>query len=444
MLDRYAVAPPKGEPWDLLIVTTAEMQSVFTDYAAYKQTAFGLTTHVATMEDVLAESDGVDPADKLRNFIRTAYADHATQWAILGGDADGPDQAAQLVPMRCLYGHGETTINNCLAGDIYYSNLDGTWNENGNAVYGEADDGEDGGEVDLLAELYVGRIAADDVVETDRQIAKIEAYDAAAPLLSTILYGEKLWPAPAVWGSDLKELAYAEMPGFDALRLNDKDGSFTPDALVAAINSNEHQIVNASEHGNWYNGLGLYSIDLGQVHNQLPELANTSPFLGYSQGCYSGSFDNRTVFGTYIGSDCIAEELTTGLDAGAFAMVVNSREGFANWDADGGASSEFDVAFMAAAFGNAPRLGQALVEARETKIGELDGNAGANRWIFFDLNLLGDPHQPLKLCASGDDDDDDNDNDDNDAADDDNDAATDDDDDQAGGDDDDDDAGCGC
>ncbi|MCL4235754.1 MAG: hypothetical protein KJ042_14675, partial [Deltaproteobacteria bacterium] len=119
----------------------------------------------------------------------------------------------------------------------------------------------------------------------------------------------------------------------------------------------------------------------------------------------------------------------------------------------GGASSEFDIAFMREVFANnVTALGEALAAARETFVGLLDDNEGANRWIFLDLNLLGDPHQSFKTSVPGPDDDADDDISDDDADDD---AATDDDadddatedDDDATGDDaadSDDDSGCGC
>ncbi|NLH46994.1 MAG: hypothetical protein GX444_00160 [Myxococcales bacterium] len=443
----YRARRPKAEDWTYLVVAPAALADAFADYLDYQTQQSGLSAHLETIEDILAATAGEDNADRLRNFLRTAYADHGTQWVLLGGDADGADPAGQLVPLRCLSARAETTVvDHCIPGDLFFGNLDGPWDDNGNGWYGEEDDGADGGDVDLLAELYVGRIAADTAAEVATQLAKIMAYDDQPARPAAILVGEKLWPAPVVWGGDLKDLAFAEMPGFTALTLYERDGTFSHEALRAAINSDEYSIINASEHGNWYNILGLYSIAVGPVQNDLPFLSNTRPFFGYSHGCFSGSFDNRTMFDTYLETDSIAEELTTGMTAGAFALVANSREGFANWSETGGASSEFDIAFMHAVFADGfTSLGQALTAARESKVGELDGNAGANRWVFYDLNLLGDPHQALKIVAEpGDDDDDDTAaDDDNDAGDDDSDG-DDDDDIDADVDDDDDDGGCGC
>ncbi|HPQ67760.1 MAG TPA: C25 family cysteine peptidase [bacterium] len=403
VLATYGPATKANEDWQYLVVTTSALSEAFTDYLVYKQQRFGLTTHLATMEDILATTDGQDDADRLRNFLREAYAAHGTRWVLLGGDADGETQSGHLVPLRCMVARAEGTVyDECIPGDLFFGNLDGPWDNNGNGLYGESNDGEDGGEIDLLAELFVGRIPADTVEEARRQLNKILAYDQALAPASAILVGELLWPAPPVWGGDLKDLAFAPMSGMDALRLYARDDTFSGDALRTAINGNEHQIINASEHGNWYNVLGLNSIALGPVVNDLPLLTNTLPFFGYSQGCFSGAFDNCTVIGTYQERDCIAEELLTEIDAGAFAMIVNSREGFANWSETGGASSEYDIAFMEKLFGGAVHMGQALAEARESKIGELDGNANANRWCFFQLNLLGDPHQPLQVLCDAD------------------------------------------
>ncbi len=442
----YIAQAPKADPWDYLIVAPADLADAWQIFADYKATRFALATHVETIEDILAATSGDDPADQLRNFLRTAYADHGTQWVLLGGDANGDDPSAQAVPLRCLTARAETTVyDECIPGDVFFSNLDGTWDYNGNGLFGEIGDGEDGGELDLLAELYVGRVPADNAAQVARWLAKVQTYDDWAAPMNTLLIGELLWPIPPVYGDDLKNLAFAEMTGMTATRLYARDNSFSAEALLEAINSDSFQIVNASEHGNWYNVAGLTSINLGPVQNQLPLLTNEHPFFGYSHGCYSGAFDNRTVAHVYQERDCIVEEMLLTIDAGAFAFVTNSRDGFANWSDTGGASSEYDIAYMRALFGGTAAIGQALVEARETKIGELDGNAGANRWIFYDLNLLGDPQQPLQV-SPGDDDTSDDDTDDDAASDDDVDDDMVDDDDigPSADDDDNDSSGCGC
>lgn len=444
-LAAYRAQPPKDEAWEYLIVTVPAMVEAFSEFAAYKTDTFGLQTHIVTVDEATASQPGEDPAAQLRYFLRDAYSEHGTQWLLLGGDADGWNPARHLVPMRCVHCRAETTIDDeCIPADLYFGNLDGPWDDNGDGLYGDADDGEDGGEVDLLAELYVGRIAADDATEARRQFAKIEAYDAATAPRAAILTGELLWPLPPqVWGGDLKDLAFAEMAGFTALTLYARDETFSAEALIEAINSDSYQIINSSEHGNWFNAFGLLSTQVGQ-------LTNAYPFFGYSNGCYCGSFDNKQPFDDYLEQDCIVEDLTTGQASGAFAAVVNSREGFANWSETGGASSEFDITFMAALFGGTDRLGPALVTARESKIGELDGNENANRWVFMDLNILGDPHQRLKVTDEPGDDDDNDDNNDNDTpVDDDDDDAADDDDNNndeadSSDDDDDNDTGCGC
>ncbi|MCL4235557.1 MAG: hypothetical protein KJ042_13670, partial [Deltaproteobacteria bacterium] len=164
-LDRYSPRASRADAWDMLIVTTADMADAFNEYATYKTETFGLTVHVALVEDILADTTGADTPDKLRNFVRDAYENHDARYLILGGDADGLDPAGHLVPARCLWAHAESVTNPCVAGDLYFGNLDGTWDESGDGVYGEPDDGDGGGEVDLLAEVFVGRIAADDAVE---------------------------------------------------------------------------------------------------------------------------------------------------------------------------------------------------------------------------------------------------------------------------------------
>lgn len=422
LLKAYIPHGAKGDSWEYLIVTNDDMKTVFDEYALYKSEQFEMDAHVETIETILSSFTGDDPAQKLRNFLREAWQNHQTEWVLLGGDADGLEQAGHIVPIRCMHARAEgTVVDDCIPGDVYYANLDGHWDQNGNGLWGESDDGEGGGDVDLLSELYVGRIPADNSAEAQVLIDKIKRYDSQPAPKNALLIGELLWPLPPkVWGGDLKDLVFEEMPGMNAIRLYEEDQSFSTSALINQINSETIHIINASEHGNWYNVIGL-------LNTQLNMLNNDAPFFGYSHGCFSGAFDNRTVWDTYQEVDCIVEDLLTEMESGAFAFVSNSREGFANWSETGGASNEFDITFMQALFGGSYNLGKALVESREAKTGDLEGNEDANRWCFMQLNLLGDPHQPMKLFDDDDDDDDDynNDNDDDQTEDDDNDNAND-------------------
>ncbi len=114
---------------------------------------------------------------------------------LLGGDAD-------LIPVRHVYVESFGAVESAMPTDSYYACLDGPWNGDGDDLWGEPHDGAQGAEIDLLAELYVGRAPVKSAREADNFVNKTVLYETAAhphPAKAVAL-GEYLdnWPT---WGS---------------------------------------------------------------------------------------------------------------------------------------------------------------------------------------------------------------------------------------------------
>ncbi|ENO12233.1 Peptidase family C25 [Thermoplasmatales archaeon SCGC AB-539-C06] len=94
---------------------------------------------------------------------------------LIGGDAD-------IVPDKMLYVFGfdedEYTrpYETEMPVDMYYGYLDGPFNSDDDDRWGEPEDGENGSDVDLIAEIYVGRACADNVLEIDNFVTKTISY----------------------------------------------------------------------------------------------------------------------------------------------------------------------------------------------------------------------------------------------------------------------------
>ena len=119
-------------------------------------------------------------------------------------------------------------------------------------------------------------------------------------------------------------------------------------------------------------------------------MTNTNYLLVYSQGCYSGSMDNRSSSGSYGGTDCFGEALTNAYsDRGAFAYIGNSRYGWYNPGSYvTGASNLAHKEFVEAVFtDNMTKLGEANQKSKT----DLNLDSGIYRWIAFETNLLGCP-----------------------------------------------------
>ena len=359
------------DDWEYLIITNSDMQSTFQNLANHKASKYGLNTHIELISNILSSYSGADDAEKLRNFIIYAYQNHGTKWVVLGGDSE-------VIPYRGCYGHVDTdpaTDDNDIPTDFYFAALDGNWNANGNNVYGEPDDN-----VDLFAEVNVGRISASNAIEAANQINKIIDYEnwTDAPF-KALLVGEQL--DDYTWGGDNKDYVYEMMANVPNDKLYDKNGTWSATTLINDyFNSDNLNIVNHLGHAN-----DTYDMKLDE--SDIDNITNTNPFFVYSQGCYPGNFTANDL--------CFAEKFTVGTTHAGFAVIMNSRYGWYARSSVLGTSNVFDREFMKAVFEEFHRnIGEALNDSRAA-LANFVSQDGTYRWVFYELTLFGCPQTPF-------------------------------------------------
>jgi hypothetical protein len=413
--DAVADAIPTAT-YDYVIITSTALQNAsgayrFQDLVDDK-VAQGMTATIVTTEYIYANyTTGVDDQANIREFIKYAYSTWGTHYVLLGGDGDGADVGGEsepaIIPHRGFYAAGDADI----AADMYYGCLDGTFDDNGNGIYGEPDDGVGGGEVDLLAEVHVGRACVDSDQEVSDFVRKTLLYEGDAAPRDVWMVAEYLgFGGVADYGSSYKDeiksgcdlygyttMGFLNAPSaamYDLSTLYDAEGYDWPGSdLVNIINSNIH-IINHLGHANntYVMKLGNYDVDT---------LTNTSYFFGYSQGCYAGAFDNRDDYGSYISDDCISEHLTVGAH-GAVGFIANSRYGWGVSDSTDGPSQHFDRSFWHAVLGeNIMEAGAANDESKweQALLGYIAADE-IGRWCCYETNLFGDPALVLKVGLS--------------------------------------------
>ncbi|NMB76444.1 MAG: hypothetical protein GYA21_15105 [Myxococcales bacterium] len=358
---------------------------------------------------------GSDDATRVREFIADAYRDWNTRYVILVGDADaadvGGESGDELLPARKLRASiylesGE--VPDDIPADLYYACLDGSFDENRNGVYGEATDGPDGGEVDLYAEVAVGRAPADSATEVEHFVEKTLAYSAAAGqrLKEVWLLGEYLWDGPngpEFGGTSMDELWHgASVGGYTTVGF-DAQPFFTPHTLYDALNSewspadliavleSAPHIVNHLGHSNEYYNMKLMTSDVDR-------LTNPAPFLAYSQGCIAGAFDNQDppdIGGEVYPLDCMAEHFLLAPHA-AFAVIMNARYGLGSYGTTDSPSQRFNRQFWDAFFGEGMRtFGEAFNDSKHDNASWISWD-DSFRWVGYELNYFGDPTLVLK------------------------------------------------
>lgn len=369
-----------GDDYDLLIITTDALKTCFEPLAEY-HTSQGVPTRIATLSDI----GSTDP-EVIRSYIRGAYINQSINYVLLGGDAD-------VVPARMLWvssGYGDTDV---MPADVYYACLDGTYNYDGDDRWGEPHDGANGGDVDLVAEVYVGRACVGDSFEVDNFIHKTVSYVYTndSYLKKVLMAGEYLWDDPDTYGDDYMDelINGSSAHGYTTVgipsdnytidKLYDHewpDHNWPKEEIINRINNNVH-IINHLGHS-WYD----YNMKMEIA--DVDALTNTRYFFAYSQGCDNGGFDNP------YGYDCIAEHFTIKTDHGAFAVIANARYGYGASGSTDGANQRYHRQFIDAIFGEGIlQLGRANQDSKEDNLPRI--NQQVMRWCYYEINLLGDP-----------------------------------------------------
>jgi hypothetical protein len=392
MLQRYEtrrLAMESTADFDYLLITKSNLVSAFQPLVELK-TQNGVSVKVETVEAILQSQAGRDDPERIRNFIRHAYTNWGITYVLLGGDT-------AVVP--CRYAHvnmGSLVSNPILPCDLYYSCLDGTWNRDNDARWGEPNDGDDGGDVDLLGEVYVGRAPVETVEEVNIFVEKTVRYASQAhpnadrvQVLAEFLGTFSTGPAQ---GGDMFDPLVPVFNRYQVYWLDDRPFTtpqWTRADALQAMNQSPHLAVFIG-HGDDDTLIGANDFLTRSVETaDLNLLTNAWPFLACSVGCNVGQFDNDR-----FSPDCIGEELVKRHRYGAFAAVLNSRLGWYDPQDEAKYSGEFQTRFFEELLAEDDiRLGTAHLLAKQELIGQVESSGIMTyRWCYYETTLLGDPH----------------------------------------------------
>lgn len=121
----------EGSGVDYLIITNEALKNAFQPLADWK-TKKGVTADIRTVEWIQANYSGCDLQEKIRNFIKDAYSHWGVGYVLLAGDTPIISDRKVKNP-DFWYAH----LAPFMPTDLYYSSLEGNWNDNGNAVFGD-------------------------------------------------------------------------------------------------------------------------------------------------------------------------------------------------------------------------------------------------------------------------------------------------------------------
>ncbi|MCB5230428.1 MAG: C25 family cysteine peptidase [Candidatus Cloacimonas sp.] len=371
------ILPKLDEPYQMIVISSREKEEVFEEYIEWR-TDKGITTGFFTTQDIYELYEGDNRPEQIRNFIIDAYLAYAQtetplEYVILGGDA-------KIIPIRGMYGKVGKTVDRAMPADIYYSNLDGDWDANGNGIYGEEDD-----KIDLFAEVALGRIPANSDSQFRNFFHKNYYYVENNTYSNDIvcMIGEKLDENPT-YGGDYKDDIIPLIPDkYKIKTLYERDETFSSNAVVDAINSGIG-IINHIGHS-------FFSLVFGLNNSRIYSLKNSEYGFAYTQGCYPAAFDPATS----QESGCVGQNLTIA-KGGLFAFIGNTRYGWYMPGSTQGPSQAFDITFFQGLYDeNIRELGHTMNYSKE-ELAEIAATNDVMRWVYYVLVLFGDPSIAVK------------------------------------------------
>jgi uncharacterized repeat protein (TIGR01451 family) len=373
---------PTDGAFEYLVVTNAEMDTVFQRLADWKTTK-GVRAAVRDIAWIEANYPGRDAAERLRNYLKACCPDSGLKWVLLGGDFG-------VVPLRYAFAMTCSAHlaqrEDSLPCDLYFSDLDRDWDRNGNDLFGEVADS-----VDLFPEVYVGRSPVNNVAQAQVFVNKLLTYEQnpARDYENTALFcGEILWHDPYTdqgVAKDFIDDRYLPQSFGPVVKLYQSQGTEYLDTVLAEINRGRG-FFNHDGHA-WYDGLSVGGSPNYIRRGNMDAMSNAPRYgICYSIGCWAAAFD----------FDAVSEHYVLAPNGGGVAFIGNSSYG---WGAPGnprfGYSDRFDAEFYHQVFTQGiVSIGKALALDKVHFI-PYSREENVYRWHQYDVNLLGDPEMPL-------------------------------------------------
>ncbi|MBM3315492.1 hypothetical protein FJY71_06610, partial [candidate division WOR-3 bacterium] len=289
----------------LLVVTADRLVSDLQPFIEYK-TARGFRAETRTTEWAGRNYPGRDVQEKLRNMIRDFYEHRGTGFVLLAGD--NAEVPCRRIRVNVFDEEGDIPT------DLYYGDLDFSWDSNHNNLFGEMDDS-----VDLYADVWVGRASVQNRTAVEALLDKVRTFE-TDPAPDYIK--RSLLPSGWLWRSI----------GYHGRFMNDSIKNITPPGWVdreligpasarVVADSFEHgfAIFDPAGHGNASGvyceiGSAIYTTGVaGSQHNDRRFSISTS------LACNPGDFEWE---------DCLAEVSHNCPDGGSIAVMMNSRYGW--------------------------------------------------------------------------------------------------------------------
>jgi len=264
---------PDPDIYDLLIITPSYFEKNLTKLVVHKE-KHGVKTNLTTLDEIYCNYDGRDEPEKIKYFIKNAHEEWGIEYVLLVGEI-------RKTPIRqtdsCFFEghHGKGVLSDLYYADIYDYNFSfSSWDSNNDDIFGQISFNRRWNEmnativdeVDLYADLHIGRLACRDAKEVDIVVEKIINYETKTYeeewYNNLILAGGDTFPpgkgsAPFVYEGEItNEKVAGEMEEFNQIRLWSSKRNLNAITFNRAIN-NGAGFLSYAGHG-FEHGWGTY------------------------------------------------------------------------------------------------------------------------------------------------------------------------------------------
>jgi hypothetical protein len=339
--------------------------------------ASGMTTAVLPIQQILESSPGVDDAERMRSAIDSLVTECGTVFVLLAGDES-------LLPVRTVYSECEGFLDDEMPCDYYFSDLDGTWDGNGDGSYGQPDDA-----LDLYMDVLLARAPfgshEDAATFVEKTLTYLEDPPGGNWATTALLCGAMLFPEIGYTGARGADSLSAAIPAsWLQVKIYEQPSSMDgSDTQIGWLRSGTGWNYYAG-HGNdrgvyWY--WPPYSMITSFMVDTLGNGSRTG--VHTSIGCYPGDFtDGR----------CCVEALLFAPDGGGVSGTFNTSVGWEGFWPEIGVSEWLCVLFTRAVFiDKLPTLGEAFASAKDQRVPFMHGGFDRNLQSLLAWSAFHDP-----------------------------------------------------
>lgn len=309
-----------SDNYDLVIIAPIIFSTALQPLVEHKN-SYGLKTLLKTTESIYSSYPGRDEAEKIKYFIKDAIEKWNITYVLLVGGRVGQFFKWYVPPRYTALDDGSdwevSFLSDLYYADIYkYNESSGEyefedWDSNGNGVYAEWKGVYPEDDIDLLPDVYVGRLACRNICEVRTLVKKIKNYESntfGEPWFKNmILVGGDTAPTTNENSSDYPYYegeietnlggSYLEPLGFNLIKLWASNGNLTSQSDLIKTLNNGAGFLYLSGHGNpmvwathppndnesWIDALYNPGMYLLKNRNKLPVCV-----VG---GCHNSQFD---------------------------------------------------------------------------------------------------------------------------------------------------------